>query len=124
MISYNGPESMRSIILSKCKRLYSLNEKNVMVFQDYCEKRENTIGSGVVIESEGYIYPCAIPDVGCGFHLCKIDGIRKKDIQNNKRLYDKMIGLYRGEDKIFSSGKFSVIEMCKKGHLYTKVFFL
>ncbi|MEG0793505.1 MAG: hypothetical protein RSD97_08920 [Lachnospiraceae bacterium] len=120
MIKYKGPEKLRDEILDKCGKLVSLDEVNIMIFQDYCEKRTNTIGSGVVIESESNIYPCAIPDVGCGFHLCRIEGIRRNDIKNNKILYDKMMELYYGEKKNFSSGKFSLIEMCEKGHLYAK----
>lgn len=123
MVTYKGPEKMRNAILSKCKDLFLLNEINVMVFQDYCEKRINTIGSGVVIESGENLYPCAIPDIGCGFHLCRVVGIEGGDILNSKLLYKKIIGLFQGENKIFTRGKYSINEMCRSGHAYTKALF-
>lgn len=123
MVKYKGPEKLREGILVQCEKLHLLNEENIIVFQDYCEKRTNTIGSGVVIESKGNIYPCAIPDVGCGYHLCRIQGIKRHDIQNNEILLSKLKEAYCGKDKKFSSHKFSVVEMCEKGHQYTKSFF-
>ena len=100
MIEYDAPEEVIRAVNKSCTQEFtgiSENGSKVSVFLDYIQKRKNTISSGVVIETKNDIYPCALPDVGCGFRLVKCNGISAKTLLKNKNIINRIDDFLHGK---------------------------
>ena len=120
MINYKIPEILRGKIAlaSDDIRMIDREENIITIFPDYVSKRTNTIASGVVIESTDSIYPCAVPDLGCSFHVVELEGLFEDDLKQCPHLFSQLDLLLSGKaTPLFDANKLVAFQdMILYGH--------
>lgn len=126
MITLKVPEAMHEKI-SSCLATFKFAENtrdDIAVFQDFNTKNDYGIPSGVKLESVDKVYPCAVPDLGCGFRILKIEGIQKSDLLNNVAIMSRIEKYLKTCDNGFNDYMhLDVTLMARQGHLYMRQFF-
>ena len=119
MIRYDVPSVLldRIIRASDDIKMIDREENEITIFPDHVNKRNNTIASGVVINSADSIYPCAVPDLGCSFHIVELAGIRESNLKRCPLLFKQLDAFLAGElGSLFSGDDHEVIaDMIEKG---------
>lgn len=126
MINYDAPKEIVSKIETiSMEELANISEDNkVTVFLDYIQKRKNTISSGVVIETESEIYPCALPDIGCGFRVVKCIGISAEDMLKKTNILKRIDDFLHGKTDVKMIPGLSYFDqMLYEGHKFTASLF-
>ena len=125
MITLKVPEAMHDKI-SNCLATFKFSENtsdDITVFQDFNTKNDYGIPSGVKLESVDKVYPCAVPDLGCGFRVIKMDGIQKSDLLNNEALMAQIEKYLKTCNNGSDDMHLDVALMARQGHLYMRQFF-
>lgn len=127
MIKYEVPSILRDKITlaSGDINMIDRKENDITIFPDYVSKRTNTIASGVVIKSADSIYPCAVPDLGCSFHIVELEGICEDDLKQCPILFEQLDRLLSGEmAPLFNADKLDTVrDMIVNGHNSTSYIF-
>lgn len=127
MIKYDVPKILldKIILASADINMIDREKNDITIFPDYVNKRTNTIASGVVIKSVDSIYPCAVPDLGCSFHIVELEGICEDDLKQSPLLLEQLDKFLLGEtDTLFSADKLDTIrDMIVNGHNSTSYMF-
>lgn len=126
MILYDVPSEIYQSVNELSKELMLIDNKDnqITLFPDFIIKRG--FPSGIVIKAKNKIYPCAIPDIGCGFRVVKIKGMSKEDFLGNKNLINK-IDIFlsgKGQANIIDNELVTLEEMLRFGHICTNHLFL
>ena len=124
MITLKVPEAMHDKI-SNCLATFKFSENtsdDITVFQDFNTKNDYGIPSGVKLESVDKVYPCAVPDLGCGFRVIKMDGIQKSDLLNNEALMAQIEKYLKTCNNGSDDMHLDVALMARQGHLYMRQF--
>lgn len=123
MIYYDMPDSMKKVITPLTDDLLIIDSEDneITIYQDFVEKHKIGIPSGVMIKSKSKIYPCAVPDVGCGFRVVKFEGVSKEDFLKNEQLINKINQFLNGKtEKDLIKGKQITVEsMLRQGYYAT-----
>lgn len=126
MISYDVPEKIldKVKILAKDLEMINTDDNEIKIFPDFNLKNKVGFPSGIKIKSKNKIYPCAIPDVGCGFRIIRINGISKEEFLNNSSLVNKIDRFLQGVEKVIDNDSIKISDMLRFGQKSTSHLFI